>query len=725
MVPLLTIAAYEFGEFRLDCSRFALTRKGRPIRLERKPMELLILLVSSNGRLVARIEIAERLWSSEVFVDTEHGINTAIRKIRQVLGDDPEEPRFVHTVMGRGYRFVADVQAIPAKDETGPVAVAAESLPRADATHAAADGSGRNWPTGALVAGALGIVAVLGVGTLLVERLRPRPVEYTRLTDFTDSAVAPALSSDGRMLAFIRGSTDFTSADPIYVKMLPDGEPKLVTNDARSKYALSFSPDGSRIAYSAIGERYFDTYTVSVLGGEPRLLMRNAAGLSWLDKNTLLYSRFLTGIHMEAVVGDASGAISREVYVPPYERAMAHYSYASPDHRWVLIVEMNEHGDWGPCRLVSMDGKTPPKDVGPKGSCTSAAWSPDGDWMYFVAEVDGRSHLWRQRFPDGTSQVITPGPSEESGIAMDPGGRSLISSVGAHETSIWIHDGRGDRALSSEGEVVTDTLAVAFSPDAKFLYYLLRHGPPNTNAELWRTEIDTGNSEEVVPGVAMRSFNLSVDGKEVVYASPGTDGKPWIWISALDRSVLPRRVGDVVGLLPMFGPDGTIYFQVTEGKSNYLEKMRADGSALSKAMPYPISEVSGISPARRWIIADIPVPPFGGGPAPSAVPTDGGEPRRLCDGICTVSWSLGDDYIFLGQEQSSRTTPGRSLAVSLGRDESLGAIPLQGIQPNTRPKDVPGSMVIARDYAFPGKDVGTFAYIKDNVHRNLYRITLP
>lgn len=105
---------FEFGDFRLDQGRFELIRKGRPLRLERKPMELLLLLVQSRGNLVSRSEIATRLWDSEVFVDTEHGINTAIRKIRQALEDDPEAPRFVQTVPGKGYRFIASVSELGA-----------------------------------------------------------------------------------------------------------------------------------------------------------------------------------------------------------------------------------------------------------------------------------------------------------------------------------------------------------------------------------------------------------------------------------------------------------------------------------------------------------------------------------------------------------------------------------------------------------------------------------
>ena len=105
----------EFGEFTLDRGRFELCRNGQAIALERKPMELLILLAERNGQLVTRAEIVERLWEREVFVDTEHGINTAIRKIRQVLRDDSDEPRFIQTVTGKGYRFVATVRGLDAE----------------------------------------------------------------------------------------------------------------------------------------------------------------------------------------------------------------------------------------------------------------------------------------------------------------------------------------------------------------------------------------------------------------------------------------------------------------------------------------------------------------------------------------------------------------------------------------------------------------------------------
>jgi DNA-binding winged helix-turn-helix (wHTH) protein len=95
-------SSYKFGQFDLDCARYELRRNGRILKLERIPMELLILLAEKDGHVVSRQEITERLWGKDVFVDTEHGINTAIRKIRAALQEDAERPRFVQTVLGKG-----------------------------------------------------------------------------------------------------------------------------------------------------------------------------------------------------------------------------------------------------------------------------------------------------------------------------------------------------------------------------------------------------------------------------------------------------------------------------------------------------------------------------------------------------------------------------------------------------------------------------------------------
>src|ERR1700756_336194 len=103
----MTEPPLRFWDFELDPAQFELRRAGHRVRLERKPLELLILLVEKRGELVSREEIIERVWGKDFFFDAERGINNAIRKIRSALNDDSEEPHYVETVVGKGFRFLA------------------------------------------------------------------------------------------------------------------------------------------------------------------------------------------------------------------------------------------------------------------------------------------------------------------------------------------------------------------------------------------------------------------------------------------------------------------------------------------------------------------------------------------------------------------------------------------------------------------------------------------
>jgi TolB-like protein/DNA-binding winged helix-turn-helix (wHTH) protein/Flp pilus assembly protein TadD len=104
-------APFRFEEFDLDLERYELRRSGQAVKLERIPMELLILLLQSNGKLVRREAINRRLWGENAYQDTDHSVNTAVNKLRYILRDDPRDPRFIQTVVGQGYRFIAEVAA--------------------------------------------------------------------------------------------------------------------------------------------------------------------------------------------------------------------------------------------------------------------------------------------------------------------------------------------------------------------------------------------------------------------------------------------------------------------------------------------------------------------------------------------------------------------------------------------------------------------------------------
>jgi TolB-like protein/DNA-binding winged helix-turn-helix (wHTH) protein len=218
----------KFAEFELDHGRYELRRGKSVLKLEKIPMELLVFLMESNGQLVTRDEIVEKIWGKDVFLDTEHGINTAIRKIRQTLGDDPDNPRFVQTVTGKGYRFIATTNTIPASGNGSagtPASVLADARPAMP--QASEWGSGVRAIAGVApstepkprlgrvvqIAG-LALLASVGVGAVVIELnvrgLRERLFSTSPTPQIHSLAVLPLenLSADPAQEYFVDGLTD-------------------------------------------------------------------------------------------------------------------------------------------------------------------------------------------------------------------------------------------------------------------------------------------------------------------------------------------------------------------------------------------------------------------------------------------------------------------------------------------------------------------------------------
>jgi DNA-binding winged helix-turn-helix (wHTH) protein len=307
----------QFGDYELDSSAGKLYRDGSPVKIQPQPFRVLRILLERPGEIVSREHLRDRVWGEVTFVEFDQGLNYCIRQVRVALGDGAAEPIYIETLPKQGYRFIAAVsgslsgavsEAMRSREAEAPQVIAPTPPPQS-----------RKWIF-AVVVGAVLAIACGSIYAFL--RTRPAAVRYTQLTDFTDSATAPALSADGRMVAFIRGSRSFLSADQIYVKMLPNGESKRLTDDPRLKYNLAFSPDGSQIAFTVLQAPDWATYIVPVLGGETRLFMDHAAGLSWLDQRHLLFSKIRSGMHLGVVTGTETREGLRELYFPPHERGI-------------------------------------------------------------------------------------------------------------------------------------------------------------------------------------------------------------------------------------------------------------------------------------------------------------------------------------------------------------------------------------------------------------------
>jgi len=550
------------------------------------------------------------------------------------------------------------------------------------------------------------------------------PSEFVQLTNFTDSAVAPALSPDGRMVAFIRGGRSFLSRGQIYVKALPNGESIKISDGPGNKYGPVFTPDGSRVAFTWIINGSWDTWTAPVTGGEPTRLLPNASGLTWMGDGRVLYSKIMGGsLHMGIVSSTESRAEEREIYFPPHERAMAHYSYASPDRKSVLIAEMDRTATWQPCRVLPLDGTSPGKQVGPPGYCTGAAWSPDGEWMYFSASTEASAgagngqifgiwHLWRQRFPNGTPQQITFGPTEEEGIAVAPDGRSLVTSVGVRHSEIWLHDADGDRRLASEGF----TFRPQLDASNRRVYYLNRQ---KSASELWSMDLSTGKTDHLLPGSSIASFAISPDESEVAYSTQSGEEQQ-IWLAALDRSSPPRLVtrgGDQAS----FGAHGELIFRGLEPKNNFLYRVNKDGSGRERVSNTVIVDKGWVSPDGELVTATVDTP--GSLRSTEAFPVHGGENRKVCSYNCPAWWSPNGKLFYITVE-GSNSSNGRTLAIPLPSGKMLPDLPPLGIASRADRLDLFGIRVLNQAEVHAGNDPSTYVFARQNFQGNLFRIPL-
>lgn len=575
-----------------------------------------------------------------------------------------------------------------------------------------------------LTAFALMLLVATAIGAWYFMRRRPsaRSTAWEQLTFFTDSAVYPALSPDGRMLAFIRGQGTFIGTGDIYVKILPSGNAVQLTHDSSFKLAPVFTPDGSRIVYGTVAP--FDTWVVPVLGGQPELFLRNASSLSWIDNGKrLLFSEIREGLHMVLVTTNEGRAESRDIYVPPGERSMVHHSYLSPDGQWVLMVVMDERGELLPCEVVPFNGPASMRVIGPPhATCTSAAWSPDGKWAYFSANPGGHPHIWRQRFPDGPLQQVTSGTTEEAGIAMSADGESLLTSVGTSDATIWLHDSTGDHQLSSEGSAY----GTGLSADKSKLYYLLTQG--DHGGGLWVRDLASGSSELVAsasaiqPGGGLQDYAVSHDGKTVALSVDDNAGEVRTWLAPVDHRSSPRPLAATTNQDSVwFLPDGDLVLRAIEGSQNFLVRTHPDGTGRKKITPDPILDLYSVSPDGRWAVVAVKDNDPEHTAVVAAYPIDGGPAVRVCDFYCGGNWDVTGKFFYL-----TFSSPEGFFTYMLPVNPARGIpdLPASGFR---AAEDVKADkrMIVVQQAVDSAWGPNYYSYTRQNTRRNIYRIPLP
>jgi Tol biopolymer transport system component len=287
---------------------------------------------------------------------------------------------------------------------------------------------------------------------------------------------------------------------------------------------------------------------------------------------------------------------------------------------------------------------------------------------------------------------------------MLPDGRSLITSVGNRQNTVWLHDSSGEHQISSEGNADSPMFTAAGR-----IYYVARTSAYRAGTgELWTTNLASGRAEPALPGVDLKYAYVSPDGKAAAYSA--SNG---LWIASLDRRTQPRQLVPEQTTRPIIGASGDIYFRA----GGFAYRIKPDGSGRRQIWPGPVAILRAISPDERWAVVRL-----GDDPALQAIPLNGGNPVRICD-RCYVDWPADGRAIafFWGANMGQDTV---TVAVPLKAGSALPPLPGQGFRTKEDMEGIPGARVIPH-YAALAPGFSTYAFDQTVEQRNLYRVPLP
>jgi hypothetical protein len=302
---------------------------------------------------------------------------------------------------------------------------------------------------------------------------------------------------------------------------------------------------------------------------------------------------------------------------------------------------------------------------------------------------------------------------------MAPDGRSFVTAVALESTSLWVHDTKGERQISLEGNGYNPK----FTPDGKKLCYLIVKEAPNEFAwyrnpgELRIADLESGRSKPVARGLSVLDYDISADGQRVVIWTVDREGEPRLWVAPFDRSSSPAQIPSVQGVQPRFGPDGDVFFRHLEGMSTFVYRIHPDGTGLRKAIERSVFLLWGVSPDGRWIMAWAP---FTGNGPPSmlAFPLDGRPPVQIGGSFDLLRWSLD------GRSSFVTVMTAGTYGVPLPAGEVLRRIPAGGFHSEKEIARLPGARRIDEDLV-PGPSADVYAFSRSTIQRNLYRIPIP
>jgi Tol biopolymer transport system component/DNA-binding winged helix-turn-helix (wHTH) protein len=488
-------ARLAFGPFEVNVPAGQLLKSGVRIRLSGQPFQILLILLAHPGDVVTNEQLRERIWKEGTFVDFEHGLHAAVNKLRRALGDSAENPRYIETVPGRGYRFIGALgrQPVPISGSLGnpplPLPVGGELSP-------ARSKLGRRWWIAAAVTLPLG---ALGIWALSHFRQTPADERVLRLqinppagSEFTfgTQAAGISLSPDGKTAAYV--ATDHGKA-ALWVQPL-DGATARVLAGTEEAGLPFWSPDSEAVAFFAHGK----LQRVYLAGGAPQTIcdMGQARGGSWSDNGRILFGGWNSGLFQVAASGGQPSSLTT---LDAARGEVFHYwPQILPGGRFLYFVRSTKRENSG---VYAASLAKPREPVRLLATDTNALYAPAADgagnnrkgyllWLRggtLVAQDFDAATLKLSGVPhpvaDPVARIGTPGQMQ---VSVSATGILLYNSSSPLRQFRWV-----DRTGKPRGTVGEPAFSAFFhlSPDGRRI--AVSRGSP-VGTDLWMLDVDRG-----------------------------------------------------------------------------------------------------------------------------------------------------------------------------------------------------------------------------------------
>ena len=567
---------YAFADFQLDPVKRLLLRAGQPVTLSSKGFDLLLALVENSGRLLTKDELLKLVWVDQ-FVE-EANLTVQVSAIRKVLGERKDEHRFLVTVPGSGYKFVAEVRSDAEASEIiadagAPIMLTEEIETKPDfdlpndkrdetqtlTTKTSAEPSGlkrtasRRAPfVFALVLTALLSAAIgyqiyqsrLQAGEKSAVGAQP-PLKFKRFTTAGGAALNAAIAPDGKSLVYLQREKGNES---LWLAQVETGSSVQIHLSADAVYGTPvFSPDSGSLYFTIRDERH----------QQPTLMKMSALGgaLTEIISNVESPITFAPdGKHFAFVRSSSAQANQNSIVITNAddgkdERILATERFSTAGLSWspdgqTIVIGAGRGADSPAHKIFSVnttDGSIAPIDTKEWVGIYRLVWLPDMSALVVIAreKLEARgTQLWLVSYPDGTARQLTNETDnfQTNDLSLTADGKTLLALKSRIDPQIWIAPlGRTDHAKRILSGTVTryeGMLGLAWTPGNQLLYSAYSNEHPT----VWEMSADGNDQHQVLPNdFAASQICLSADGRYLVFQS-ALFAASEIWRANLDGS---------------------------------------------------------------------------------------------------------------------------------------------------------------------------------------------